>query len=95
MIYLALGVLYLVVGYLIAWQSQKAWFGCDNESWIAFLAFPWTFRRGRVGHFHNWMFAKEKESPRAYIIAVTIGWPLKVLWNVPGIVYGLIRGRRP
>jgi len=87
------GLLYLVVGVAISMLSISVWQDGD-ENWVSFLLFPLNTLLEDVGNGRTLVgLADEVNELGAYIIYGIGGalfWPLKLVWNIPVIVVGVL-----
>ncbi len=80
---------YVYTGLRIGDRAIKSWENEDNDSLAAKTLFPFNANRGSVGDDGISLIdglRGEFGDDYTYRILISIFWPLKMLWNIPGML---------
>jgi len=80
---------YFYAGLHIGDKALNSWDNEDNDSLAAKMLFPFNAYRGSVGEVDfSTIEVLREECPddSAYRILMAIFWPLKLAWNIPGMM---------
>ncbi|MBU0624877.1 hypothetical protein KKF05_00880 [Patescibacteria group bacterium] len=88
---------YLYIGYFIGHKSIKVWRSRDNQSLAAKLFFPLSAHNEKVGTNDGFVDVELLRGGAGidldvYSFVVTALWPVKMLWNTPGILLFSVPG---